>query len=253
MERRSKFSEGMMNIISSIGTSFSTFKKDKWIALFSLVPVTIGALIYIFLGKYLFTDLLGMGKQWIESSVSSSGWSSVFYYLIVGLLSIAFYFLVNWTFILIVSLIASPFNDIISSRVEKVLVGKKPDDVSHSFKRLFGNLAETLLNEIKKIALIVVLTLTGFFVSFIPILAPAGILISALLMSVSFLDYSWSRKNMKTKECVSEVKKNFITYSIMGGAFLTVMSIPLFNIFVIPFGVVYFTTLHTKGSLNEIV
>ena len=239
-----------MNIISCLGVSLSTFKKDKWITLFSMVPVLVGALIYLLLGNYIFSDLLLMGKQWIESSVSSSGWSSVFYYLIVGLLSVAFYFLVSWTFILIVSLIASPFNDIISNRVERVLIGRSPEEVSVSFKRLMKNLSATLLNESKKILFIVTLSLVGFMISFIPILAPLAILISALLMAVSFLDYSWSRKNMAVKECVSEIKSNLISYTIMGGAFLAIMSIPLLNIFVIPFGVVYFTTLHTMGTKN---
>jgi CysZ protein len=240
-----------MNVISSLGISLSTFKKDKWIPLFSMVPVVIGALTYTFLGRYLFTDLLGVGKEWIENSVSSSGWSSIFYYLIVGFLSIAFYFLVSWTFILVVSLVASPFNDIISSRVEKVLIGKDPDEVSLSFKRLLANLGATLLNELKKITLIIVLSLFGFFISFVPVLAPVGILISAILMSVSFLDYSWSRKSMSAKECVGELKKHFISYTLMGGAFLALMSIPFLNIFVIPFGVVYFTTLHTQSNLES--
>ncbi len=238
-----------MNIFSSIGVSLSTFKKDKWIPIFSMAPVTIGGLVYFFLGRYLFTDLLEMGKEWIENSISSGGWSSFLYYIIVGLLTVIFYFLVSWTFILIVSLIASPFNDIISGRVEKALIGKTPDDASVSFKHLLSNLGMTLFNEMKKIILIVALSLFGFFISFIPILAPIALLISAILMAASFLDYSWSRKNMTAKECVAALRAHLIPYVLVGAGFLALMSIPVVNIFAIPFGVAYFTTLYiTTGK-----
>ena len=239
-----------MNIISCLGVSLKTYKEDKWIVIFSLIPIIVGGLFYYFLGNYIYGDLMTMGKQWIESSINSSGWSSVLYYLMAGILTIGFYFLLSWTFVLVVSGIASPFNDVISNRVEKVLLGEIPESVGKSMNRISLRFIGTLVNEFKKILLIMCLSLLAFGVSFIPMLAPVGVIISAILMAVGFLDYTWSRKNMHFKECVNDIRKNFFSYGIMGGVFLALISIPVINLFLLPFGVIYFTVLFTDKNIG---
>lgn len=242
-----------MNIISSLGVALGVFSKDKWIAVFSLIPVIVGAAIYVLFGTYIYGDLLDKGRAFIESSINSNGWSQFFFWLLAGILTIAFYFLVSWTFVLIVSAISSPFNDIISNRTEKVLIGESPEDVGLSFKRIFSRLGFTLVNEFKKVSFIIFLNLIAFALSFLGVLAPLSILISSLLMAVGFLDYSWSRKGLTFKSCLSDVKSSLLTYGIMGGVFLVLITIPLVNLFVLPFGVVYFTVLHIEKSSSQVV
>lgn len=235
-----------MNIVAVFGEALGTFKKDKWITIFSLVPVLVGILLYYFFGSYLYGDLLDQGRAYIEQSVSSGGWSQFFYWLLVGILVIAFYFLLSWTFVLVVSGIASPFNDLISNRVERVVMGQKPEDVSKSFERLTTRLIKTLVNEAKKISFIIILNLLAFALSFIGVLAPISMMISALLLSVGFLDYSWSRNNFTFRECLNDIRTSFFSYGIMGGVFLVLITVPGVNLFILPFGVVYFTVLHVK-------
>ncbi len=237
-----------MNIVSAVSESLSVYRKDKWIVLFSMVPIIIGAVLYTWLGSWFFTDLLNMGKAQIEQYVSSGGWSQFFFWLLAGILTIGFYFLLSWTFVLVVSGLASPFNDIISNRVERVIRGQAPEEVSQSFSRLMKRLAHTLVNELKKIIFILVLNILAFALSFMAILAPVSVLISALLMAVGFLDYSWSRKDLKFGECLTDLRTGFFSYGIMGGAFLVLITIPVVNLFALPFGVVYFTVLHVRKS-----
>ncbi|MCF8057956.1 MAG: EI24 domain-containing protein [Bacteriovoracaceae bacterium] len=237
-----------MNIVSSIGESLSVYRKDKWIVIFSFIPILIGALVYFVFGSYLYGDLLDKGRAFIEQSVSTGGWSQFFFWLLAGILTIGFYFLLSWTFVLVVSGLASPFNDIISNRVERILVGETPEVVGASFTRLFKRLSQTLSNEFKKIIFIIILNILAFAVSFVGILAPISVLISSLLMAVSFLDYSWSRKNMTFTECLSDLRGSFFSYGLMGGGFLILITIPIFNLFMLPFGVVYFTVLHVKRN-----
>jgi CysZ protein len=239
-----------VNIISCIGVALKVFKEDKWITILSMVPVVIGATIYYFLGNYIYGDILNMGRSWIETSVSSNSWSSVLYYLMVGILTIGFYFLLSWTFVLVVSGIASPFNDIVSRRVEKVLAGEIPESISVSLSRMSKNFVGTIVNELKKIALIVILSLLALVISFIPMLAPIGVVISAVLLAVGFLDYSWSRHNMHFRDCVNDIRKHLFSYGIMGGVFLALISIPGINLFLLPFGVVYFTVLFTDRNIG---
>jgi len=239
-----------VNIISCIGVALKMFKEDKWIPIFSLVPVIVGATIYYFLGGYIYGDVLNMGKAWIETSVNSSGWGSFLYYIMVGILTIGFYFLLSWTFVLVVSGIASPFNDVVSRRVEKVLAGEVPEDIAASLSRMSLRFLGTIVNELKKIAFIIVLSILALVVSFIPMLAPIGVVISAILLAVGFLDYSWSRHGMHFRDCVNDVRKHLFSYGIMGGVFLALISIPIVNLFLLPFGVVYFTVLFTDKNIG---
>lgn len=239
-----------MNIITCIGVALKIFKEDKWVSALSLVPIIVGATIYYFLGHYIYGDMLNMGKAWIETSVNSNGWGSFLYYIMVGILTIGFYFLLSWTFVLVVSGIASPFNDIVSRRVERVLAGEIPESIGASFTRISARFVKTIINEAKKIAFIIVLSILALGMSFIPMLAPIGIIISAVLLAVSFLDYSWSRHDMPFRECLNDIRKNFLSYAIMGGIFLALISIPILNLLLLPFGVVYFTVLYTDRNLG---
>lgn len=237
-----------MNIMSSLGEALGVFKKDKWVFIFSMVPMLIGATIYTWLGSWLYGDVLNMGKDYIEKTVSTGGWSQFFFWLLAGILTIGFYFLLSWTFVLVVSGLAAPFNDIISNRVERILLGQIPEDISKSFDRLSSRLVFTLLNELKKISFIVILNILAFALSFIGILAPISVLISALLMAVGFLDYSWSRRDMSFRECLRDVRSSFFSYGLMGGIFLVLITVPVLNLFILPYGVVYFTVLYVKKS-----
>lgn len=238
----------VMNMMASLGEAFGVFKKDKWIAIFSLVPIFIGGFLYAWLGSWLYGDVLEMGKAYIEKSVSTGGWSQFFFWLLAGILTIGFYFLLSWTFVLVVGGFAAPFNDIISNRVERSLLGQTPEDVGQSFSRLSSRLVFTLVNELKKISFILTLNILAFALSFIGILAPVSVLISALLMAVGFLDYSWSRREMSFRECLADVRTSFFTYGVMGGIFLILITIPVLNLFALPYGVVYFTVLHVRKS-----
>ena len=88
--------------------------------------------------------------------------------------------------------------------------------------------------------------------SFFGILAPISILIFSILMAVGFLDYSWSRKDLKFKDCLKDLKGSIFIYTLSGGMFLLLVTVPIVNLFVLPFGVVYFTVLFTMNSKNKV-
>jgi CysZ protein len=236
-------------IFSNFGTAVGIFKKDKMIILLAMVPILVGLVLFSLFGTWIFEVLLDDMKVWVEQTVNLEGWGSFFSYIIIGILSVALYFITSWTFVLLVSLIASPFNDIISSRAERVIGGQAPESISLSFSNMFKNISKIIFNEIKKIAFILFMTTMAFVISFIPMLAPISVVLSAILMAVSFLDYTWSRHELPFRECIGDVKKSFIHYGLSGAIFLALITIPVFNLFLLPFGVVYFTILfHQRGS-----
>ena len=104
----------MTSTIKAIGRSFRVYKEDKIIILLSLIPIIIGLGFYYYLGSYFCGDLLTWGNDYVKTSVSSDHWGSVLTWIVTGLLTVALFFLVNFTFVLFVSIVASPFNDLIS-------------------------------------------------------------------------------------------------------------------------------------------
>jgi CysZ protein len=238
----------MKNVLSSFSESLSIMMKDKIIILFSLVPVLVGVLLYYLLGNLIFTDFLDWINAMVVTKISSNGLGKFIGYLITATLSVVMYFVVSWTFVLIVSLIASPFNDIISNRAEKKLLGEVPESIDKSFSRLMKRIGFTLINEIKKISFILAMTFLALMLNFVPILAPVSFVLSALLLSIGFVDYTWSRKDKKFVECLSDIRKTFLGYTISGSIFMVLIAIPVVNLLTLPFAVVYYTVLQVKNE-----
>lgn len=235
-------------MINSFGKALSIMFRDKVILLLSLIPIVVGSLVYFFAGQWLYSDFLKMGRGWIEQSLGSGSLTSILYYLLVVLVTIALYFVISWTFVIVVSIFAAPFNDIISSRVERIIGGKQPTSFNESFKRMLGRIGKIFVNEIKKIIFIIVLNSLAFVLSFIPILVPVSMAISAILMGVAFIDYSWSRHEWSFANCFSDLRRSLIPYTLGGGIFLAIISVPFVNLLAYPYGIVYFTVLFSEKN-----
>ncbi len=241
-----------MNLISvSIRDSLRIMKEDKWIIFFSLFPVLIGVGLFSLFGHWLFTDVVDWAKGYIDGSISSETWGAFLYYVLIVFLSVAVYVVVSFSFVLIISLIASPFNDIISSRVASAYKGKEPESVQQSLMNMAKHFWGILLNEIKKVGFILFLTLIAVVFSFVPFLAPFGVILSAMLIAINFLDYSWSRNNYTFGECIKFLKSSVFVTIISGVVTMFFMSIPVINLFALPFSVIFFTIIFVKKEKTE--
>ena len=200
--------------------AISIFKKDKVILMLSLVPIGIGSLLYYFLGRWIMVDVLDRTKEWIQGFIPGDI-GSIIYYILFFSFSIILIFLINWTFVLVVSIISSPFNDFISERVEKIKNESFDVESPFSLKDLLKDFFKTLFYEIKKVLFILTISLFVALIDlFIPFLAPIGIFLSSLLMSSQLLDYSWSRHQFSLKECLGGLKSEWPIYSISGLIFM---------------------------------
>lgn len=231
----------MTKLFSTFFETLKIMKKDKVNILLCFAPILIGVILYSLLGHFFYGDL----KDWIHalvtSKVTSETWGAALYYVFMTVLWILIFFIVNWTFVLVVSIIASPFNDLLSERCEKFLKGEKPKNAFNSLKDRFAMIFTIIFNEIKKISFIVILSIMAFVLNFFPLFTPITLVLTSLLMAINFLDYSWSRHNLSMSKCFEDLKKNFMTYALAGFAFMFLMTIPIVNLLALPFGVVYFT------------
>ncbi len=238
----------LKNTFTSIKPSFLLILKDRVSLLFSLVPIFIGSALYIILGREILARGMQYGNEFVSQYLSNETVGGFLSFIIASILSILLFFLVNWTFVLILSVIASPFNDLISSRIEKKLKGERSPSVKESIGQFFKKCIGVVFTEIKKVVVIILLSIISLFFSYIPFLTPFSVGITVLLLAIGFLDYSWSRNNFRFGECRKDVQKNFLSYLFGGGIFMIFVSIPFINIFVPPLATSYFTILWFKNN-----
>lgn len=219
--------------------SLSILRSDKKIILYSLIPIIIGFICYYFIGNYVFTDLFELGRVYIKQHFEITGWMSN---LIYGLLIIFFGIFVNFSFFIFISIIAGPFNDIISSLVASKYQLK--DSSNNEFESMIKRLPKIIKNEAQKIFLLITLSILNIVLSFF--VPPVAVLVASILFAISFLDYSWSRNELDIKGCLSDLRRGFLSYLLGGLVFIFLVSIPILNLFFLPLAVVFFTVIHCE-------
>ncbi|AYF43283.1 MULTISPECIES: EI24 domain-containing protein [Halobacteriovorax] len=224
--------------------SMNILKSDKKMILIALCPVIIGFALYYFLGQYAFNEVSTWGHGYINEKYPDQGWvSTVFSGVLIVLLGV----IINWTFFLVISFIASPFNDMLSARVEVIynLQKKESDTLVATFKRL----PSILLNEVKKVGVIVILSVINIAFGFV--FPPVTFILGGLILAISFIDYSWARHELRVSECIRDVRKGFLPYLLGGVCFMFLISIPLLNLFFLPLAVVFFTVIFCELRINK--
>ncbi len=241
----------MGNVITLFKRSFSYIFKDPVNLVFTLIPVTIGIAIYSYGFYHLYDFVMGWLKGYLEGlATSNSIWLDIIYWLVKIILTILCFFLVNWTFVLIVSAIASPFNDLISERIEKKMKRTQLDSLGKNFSKLLSRMFFTIFNEFKKIMFIGILTLLALVFGYIPILTPFAFALTFLLVSIQFVDYTWSRHNLPFRSCVADVTKSIWHYLTAGALYFFFINIPLLNLFIPALATAHYTQFYNK-DLNS--
>lgn len=228
--------------------SVSHLKKDKVCLLLSFAPVFISSGMFYYLWKYIVFDFAGWLKNYI--GVSESSWWVVSYVITIMIACLAA-FLLSWFFVSVVSLISSPFLDIISSRVEKIHLGKELPSFSESFSSSFSKLGFILKNEFLKLGVVLAVSFISFLMNQTVVLGPIAYFLSAIIFSYTYLDYSFARVNMRSKDCTKFVRRKFIPLGLSGMIFLVLISIPVLNLFMLPVVVTYYTLYFVENSVHE--
>ncbi|MFL5782999.1 MAG: EI24 domain-containing protein [Bacteriovoracaceae bacterium] len=212
----------------------------------AIVPTAIALSLYIFLMVYVFrrADYFGLLVADYLPSKDSAGIVGI---ILTGILILFVFLLMMWTFVIVVGLIASPFNSMLSSRIETILAGKPVgEDRKKTLSEMASSLGKTFKNELKKLVFIALVAGIAFVLNLFPLFYPVGVFLVAVLFAVQFVDYSWSRHDMSFGECVGDVFRNIIPYSVSGFLFLLAVSIPIINAFIPAFATSYFTVLWLK-------
>jgi len=238
----------MNDVFNSFGRARSVLFGDRILLFLSLFPTIIGGLLYTFMGKWLFDMATGKGQSLMEQFGVGDGLGTFLYYILAVLLAVVFFFIVNWTFVLFVSVLASPFLGLMSDRVDKILGGGELPSWDKTIKALLTNSISMIWNEFKKMFFILFFTVLAMLLNLFPLLTPVAMLISAVLLAVEFLDYNWSRYEMSFGDCFGEIRKQLFSYSLAGFIFMGLISVPILNLFVLPYAAIYFAVLWRKRT-----
>jgi CysZ protein len=232
----SNFSRGFFSPFHTVRFILDHKRLIKYI----LIPFSINLVVFslaIYLGldffDYFISQHIPQGEAWYWFLLNYLLW-------IIAILLTAV--LVFFSFAVVGSLIASPFNDILSEKTEGILTDKHNEE-PFSFTIFLQDARRTLFDESKKILLFVLAMALLLLLNLVPgvgsLLYPilsAGLTIFFLI--VEYTGYTFARKHLPFKEQRGYIFRNKSLLFGFGTGLLLVLAIPLFQFLCIPLGVV---------------
>jgi len=205
-----------------------------------LIPFTINLIVFslvIYLGLDFFNSFVSQhipqGEAWYWFLLNFLLW-------IIAILLTAV--LVFFTFAVIGSLVASPFNDILSEKTEAILTGRQVEE-PFKLSAFLQDARRTLFDETRKILLFVLFMALLLLLNLIPVIGSllypvlsAGLTIFFLI--VEYTGYTFTRKHLSFKDQRRYISKNKSLLFGFGTGLLLVLAIPLLQFLCIPLGVV---------------
>lgn len=234
----------MKSIFRSFPLAAKMILTDPVNFVLAFIPTLIALAIYLFtiVGIYRNSDrFVSMFRGYIYTADQAT----ILAKILTAILIIFVFFLMSWTFVLVVGIIAAPFNSLLSARIEEKLTSNRimDEDHQHALQEVKSSMSQTFKNEFKKIGLLIVVGSFAFVLNLIPFLYPVAAFLIATLLAVQFVDYSWSRHNMPVSSCLKDVTVNIVPYFLSGVVFLALVAVPLVNAIVPAFATSYFTVL----------
>lgn len=209
----------------------------------TIIPTLISLALYFILITAIFKnmDVVAVSLRDYIHSPETAGLVGKF---LTALMIIFVLFIMSWTFVIVVGIIAAPINSMISSRIEKKLTQQVVEhNKSKTIKEITSALGETFKNEAKKLVFILILSVLAVLMNFFPFFYPVALFLFSVLIAIQFLDYSWSRHDLSFGACLKDIFRNLFSYGFAGFFFLLLVTIPVINAFIPALATSYFTVL----------
>jgi CysZ protein len=243
----------MKDIIESFRISRKIVFSDKAVFFLCMIPLIIGIVFYIYFGAWFYGSFMERGTALIDQYISKDSWGAFIYYIFYGLVSILLFVIIGYTFNLLVSFVASPFNDMLSSRVEKIMLGQERESLSAGFFSTMKRIFSILWEETKKLIFNLTLNVIAVVLGLFAVTSFLSFMLTGLSLAIQFLDYSWCRHELKLSECRRSLFQNLGAYVFTGLGFAAVVLVPVLNTLSIPFGVVFYTVLWLKKNKKDLI
>lgn len=233
----------MSAMFKAVPMAFRAIFRDPINILLAMVPTALALALYLLT----ITTVYRNSDRYVavfRGYIYTADQATMLAKILTAVLIIFIFFIMSWTFVVVVGIIAAPFNSMLSSRIEKKLVQQTVEaDKAVTFQKIGQGLGQTFKNELKKLILVAIVAAAAFTLHFFPLFYPLGVFLVAILLSVQFIDYSWSRHDIHFGSCLTDVLKNIIPYGLSGFVFLLLVTVPIINAFVPALATSYYTVL----------
>ncbi len=217
---------------------------------FVMIPFLINLIVFsgsVYLGMDFFNgsvvQLIPQGEAWY--------WSVLYYGLwILAVLVTAI--MVFFSFTVVGNLIASPFNDLLSAKVERLLVGTV-DEEPFSLRGFGRDARRTLAVEFKKISIFVGAMLFLLLFNLMPVVGSMvysvlAVSLTLFFLVVEYMGFVFSRKRMNFAEQRRYILARKTTMLGFGAGVLVLLAIPFLQFACIPVAVVGATRLWCEDA-----
>lgn len=232
------------------GLGFLTRHPALWP--YAALPFFIGILIYagsIWAGWYFMS-------AWLSESFfdENTAWQAVGY-----LLAILFWILILLAaallFIPISSLIANPFNDLLSEKVERIYRGVEVN-APFTLAALIRSLHTGLAGEVRRFITVALMLLGALALNLIPVIGQILYTAASTMITINFLSLEYTSFSMDRRLYKWDQKKKFLRehrarawgFGAMG---MLILMVPVINAFFIPVSAVAGTLLFCDTELEE--
>ncbi len=211
-------------------------RTPKLIAL-SALPVAISLALYV----YVILQLQTAGKAWATDYFLSQGWNSSQWMTVVVQvgLSILLFLVGAFTFSIVTSVVASPFNDWLAEKTESYTTPVLPPAPA---LRLAGRARIILIDVLKTLAATAA-TIVAILLSWVPILNVLSMALAFLLVTFQYVSYPQTRRAQGILYGARFLFRYFYCCLGFGAVISILFTLPLLSVFAVPVAVVGGTLL----------
>lgn len=199
-----------------------------------VVPALINAVVLtllVVLSYSHFDEWVAMIMGWFPD------WMVALYWLVWGIALIVLLVLILFVFTFVANIIASPFNAILSIKVEQALTGTAPQ----SSVSLWLILPRSLGRELRKLLYILPRLMGLLLITIIPvvnIIAPfLWVLFGAWMMCIQYADYAADNNDVSFSELKSRLGSGRLDALMFGLPAYLLLTVPVVNLILMPIGV----------------
>lgn len=200
-----------------------------------IIPLCINIVLFsmlLWLGISYFSDLM----IWLEDYMPD--WLDWITWLLWPLFIISALLIGAFAFSLIANIIAAPFNSMLSTAVEKHLMGASATGSDPDYTGTMAGAIEDVRNEFKKLAYFLVWMIPFLILFLIPIVNIAAPLMwfvfTAWMLSLEYIDYPLSNRKLMFPEIKKRISEQRLAALGFGSMVNVALMVPVFNFIVMP-------------------
>ena len=199
-----------------------------------VIPTLINVIVLV----ALFSTTYVYFSSWVDAIIAwFPDWMSALYWLVWGIAFLVVLVLIVFCFTFIANIIASPFNAILSIKVEQHLTGKAPESNVSAWMVL----PRALAREIAKLMYVLPRLLGLVLMTIIPLVNTVSpflwLLFGAWMMAIQYTDYGADNSDWSFGDLKDALGRNRLQAILFGLPAYLLLTVPIVNLVLMPVGV----------------